>query len=110
MGLTGTEIGQEQFTVETLVDDERIDIRPICDPFIRTTILLRGLRHAWNALFYGIRVEVRVDGSPGAERAVLALDSGDLARDTDLFLAEMAHRRAENQAAGIIGYRVMRPD
>ena len=104
MGLSLGETGTEQFTVSTRVNGELIKAQPIHDPFIRTFIHLRGLRHAWNALTRGIKIQVAVDASHGAQAAIMTLDPRKLEDDTQLFLEQQAQRRSANDAAGIIGY------
>jgi hypothetical protein len=59
------EEGTEQFTVTTRVNQKLIRMQSIHDPFVRTKVTLKGFKHAWNALFGGLAVEVSVDGSPG---------------------------------------------
>lgn len=78
--------GTEQFTVETWVDDQRIKVQPIHDPFIHTTTVIILSRWAhFMAIFRRreIRVRVHVWGSEGAQRAIMALDPKDLQHDTD---------------------------
>lgn len=98
------EEGTEQFNVTTRVNGEMIGEQKIHDPFVRTSVQLRGWRHAWNALFGGIKVQVSVDGSHGAQRAIMTLDPLLLQEDTENFLREMATSRASNSARGIEGY------
>jgi hypothetical protein len=97
------EEGTEQFTVTTRVNDEIIKEQPIHDPFLYTTVTLRGWKHAWNLLRGGIRVSVSVSGSHGAMRAIMSLDPHKLNEDTQQFLEHCAQRRAENDAAGVVG-------
>lgn len=96
--------GTEQFTVTTRVNGQNIGEQRIHDPFIRTQVRLRGFRHAWNALTKGIVIQVAVDGSEGASRAIMTLDPDQLKADTDLILSERAKSRAEN---GIVGLYAM---
>jgi hypothetical protein len=98
------EDGTEQFTVETRVDGKRIRLQEVHDPFTHTTVKLKGWRHAWNALFRGLTVNVNVDGSHGAMRAVMMLDPVKLQKDTEDWLREAAVRRADNAAQGVVGY------
>jgi len=85
------ETGTEQFTVTTRVDGKLIGQHSVHDPFIRTTVTLRGLRHAWRALF-GFKVQVSLDASEGAQRAIMTLDPYKLAKETELILAARAER------------------
>ena len=96
MGLALGEHGSEQFSVETRVDGKQIGFQEIHDPFVRTTVRLKGLRHAWNVLFRGITINVNVDGTHGAMRAVMMLDPQQLQQDTEDHLRDMAQRRAAN--------------
>lgn len=98
------EEGTEQFTVTTRVNEELIREQPVHDPFARTTVILKGWRHAWNALFGGIKVQVVIDGTHGAQRAIMTLDPTVLQKDTEQFLREQSVRREQNTAAGVIGY------
>lgn len=87
------EDGTEQFTVTTRVNDEKIGEVKVHDPFIHTTVKLRGLKHAWNALFRGITVAVHTGGSEGASRAIMTLDPRKLQAETDQILFERAESR-----------------
>jgi hypothetical protein len=98
------ENGTEQFTISTRVNGELIKAQPIHDPFHRTSVHLRGIKHAWTALTKGIRVEVAVDGSHGAVQAVMTLDPRKLEEATQIFLEQQAQRRQANDAAGVVGY------
>jgi hypothetical protein len=89
------EEGTEQFTVTTRLDGKQIGQQEIHDPFIRTSVRLRGFRHAWNALTKGLNIQVAVNGTHGAMRAVMTLDPYKLQDDTEDFLRDMAMRRAE---------------
>jgi hypothetical protein len=106
MGLSLGEHGSEQFTVETRVDGKQIRLQEVHDPFAHTTVKLKGWRHAWNALVHGITINVNIGGTHGAMRAVMTLDPEKLQQDTEEHLREMANRRAENTAAGVVGYYV----
>lgn len=97
------EQGTEQFTVETYVNGERIGERAIHDPFIHTTVVLRGWRHAWRALFGEIKVQVSVSGSQGAQRAIMTLDPEKLANDTKEFLEQC---RISRETSPTMGYCV----
>jgi hypothetical protein len=98
------EEGTEQFTVTTRVNGELIKAQPIHDPFVRTRVTLKGWGHAWRALFGGICVQVAVDGSHGAQAAIMTLDPKRLDEETQIFIERQVMRRAENDAAGVIGY------
>lgn len=87
------ETGTEQFTVTTWVAGELIGEAKVHDPFIRTTIRLRGLKHAWRALF-GFTVQVSVDASEGAQRAIMTLDPYKLTKETEQILAERREARS----------------
>lgn len=75
------EDGTEQFTITTYINEKQIDNRKIHDPFIRSTVKLRGLRWAWRALF-GIKIEIFVNGSEGASRAIMTLNPEVLEEET----------------------------
>lgn len=75
------EEGTEQFTVTTRVNGDLIAELSIHDPFVRTTVKLGGWRHAWRAMFGGIKVQVSVGGTHGAQRAVMTLDPRVLQED-----------------------------
>jgi hypothetical protein len=98
------EEGTEQFSVTTRVNGEQIGFQEIHDPFVRTTVKLRGWKHAWRALFGGLKIQVSVDASHGAQRAIMTLDPTRLQADTEEFLRNMAVSRAENTAMGAVGY------
>lgn len=100
------EEGTEQFTVTTRVNEKLIGQQEIHDPFVRTVVKLRGWGHAWRALFGGIKVQVSVDGTHGAQRAIMTLDPRVLQEDTEQFLREMATSRERNTTEGTVGYFV----
>lgn len=97
------EEGTEQFSVRTHVDGKLIGDKPVHDPFATTTVKLRGLRHAWNALTRGITVQVSVDASHGAISTIMMLDPQALHEQTNIFLERQAQRRAQNEATGTFG-------
>jgi NOTCH protein len=98
------EEGTEQFTATTRVNGEVIAEHKIHDPFIRSTTTLKGWKHAWKAMWGGIRVQVSVDASHGAMRAIMTLDPNKLQEDSEQFLRDMATSRERNAAEGIVGY------
>lgn len=104
MGLSSGDHGDEQFTVETVVDGKQIRLQEVHDPFAHVTVKLKGWRHAWNALVRGLTINVNIGGTSGAMRAVLTLDPKRLQQDTEEFLRDMAQRREDNAAQGIVGY------
>jgi len=84
----------------------------IHDPFMRHTVLMKGWKHAWNALFGGIKVEVAVDGSQGAQRAVMTLNPHALAADSvrmaeERMRSRMVHVAGDLTPEQIRGYRLM---
>jgi len=84
----------------------------IHDPFMRHTVLMKGWKHAWNALFGGIKVEVAVDGSQGAQRAVMTLNPHALAADSVRMAEERMRSRMVHVAGNLTpeqirGYRLM---
>lgn len=94
------ENGTEQFTVTTRVNGEVIGQQAIHDPFIRSTVRLRGFKHAWRALFSGLKIEIALDGSLGASRAIMTLDPHALTAETNKILEDRkksreAHARGE---------------
>ena len=60
---------------------------------------MKGWKHAWNALTGGIKVEVTVDGSQGAQRAIMTLDPHALAADS----VRIAEERERAREAGSDG-------
>lgn len=98
------EEGTEQFSVETVVDGKTIKVQPIHDPFIRATAVTRVSR--WDC-FVGIfipleiRTQVVVNGSEGAQRAIMTLDPKQLAEDTEDILRE---RKQSRESSGTVGY------
>ena len=81
------EEGTEQFTVTTRANEKVIGQQSIHDPFIRSTIKLRGFEWAWKALFGGIKIQVSVDATEGAQRAIMTLNPLTLAEETEKILA-----------------------
>ena len=100
------EEGTEQFTVTARVNEKLIAEQKIHDPFIHSTVTLKGFGHAWRALFGGIKVQVAVDATHGAMRAIMTLDPRVLQEDHDQFLRDMATSRERNAADGVVGYHV----
>jgi hypothetical protein len=98
------EDGTEQFTVETRVNGELIRHQEIHDPFICNTTVIYGLRAAWVALVRGIRVEVVVRGSEGAQRAVMTLDPKKLRVDTEEILEARRLARRLARETRPVGY------
>jgi hypothetical protein len=94
------EDGTEQFTVTTRANEEVIGRQSIHDPFIRSTVKLRGFQWAWKALFGGIKVQVSVDATEGAQRAVMTLNPRQLETDTRLILAERKRAREQGFSDG----------
>lgn len=93
--------GTEQFTVTTRVNGKVIGEQEIHDPFAHTTVTLRGIGHAWRALFRGIKVQVDIGGTHRAISAVMQLDPNKMQAFTEEHLIAMATRRSEN---GVVGY------
>lgn len=96
------EAGTEQFTITTTVNGEKIRTQAIHDPFIRCHTTLRGFRHAWNALTRGIEVVVFVNGTEGAQRAIMTLNPRQLHEDSEQIFADRARSR-EAHARGEYG-------
>jgi hypothetical protein len=94
------EAGTEQFEVETLLNGERIGLQSVHDPFIRSTVKLRGFKHAWNALFGGLKIQIRLDATPGAQRTIMMLDPEAMQTETKSML-EAA--RLSRERSGICG-------
>ncbi len=93
------EDGTEQFSVTTRANGEVIGDQKIHDPFIRTTVKLRGWKWAWKALFGGISVQVSVDGTEGASRAVMTLNPHSLSAETaEIMESRRLSREANMQA------------
>lgn len=89
------EDGTEQFDITTRVNGKIVGAQKIHDPFIRSTVKLRGFGHAWNALFGGLKVEIAVNASEGASRAIMTLNPVVLAKDTEDILEQ---RRLSREA------------
>jgi|SRR5579872_1578860 len=95
------ETGTEQFSVVTRVNEEKIGEHKIHDPFVRTVVILRGFKWAWKALFGGLTIQVSVNSSEGASRAIMTLNPHQLQAETEKMLEERrlsqeAHARAED--------------
>lgn len=97
------EEGTEQFTVESIVDGKTIEVHPIHDPFIHTTV---GLKMSRWSHFKGIfappltKVQVVVRGSEGAQRAIMTMDPIALEADTEDILE---YRRHQYESGGVCG-------
>ena len=98
------EINTEQFELVTRVNGAEIKRQKIHDPFHRTRVVMRGWKHAWNALTKGIEVQVSLDGSEGAMRAIMTLDPYALDQETRNILIERSEQRKANDDAGVSGY------
>lgn len=101
------EQGTEQFTVYTAIDGEKIGEQKIHDPFIHTTIKhTPGRWEHFKQIFAPktIKIQVSVDGSHGAMRAIMTLDPILLQQDTEEILRERAVSRERNSAEGVVGY------
>ena len=101
------EAGTEQFEITTRVNGLVVGEQKIHDPFIRTTVKLRGLRHAWNALFGGLKIEIALNASEGAQRAIMTLDPLELTAETERILEDRrrsreAHARGEVYGACLV--------
>lgn len=94
------EAGTEQFTVTTFVNDQQIKEQRIHDPFIRSTVRLKGWKHAWNSAFHEIKVNIVVDSSEGAQRAIMTMNPNQLQRDTDEILTSRAASRSAHGNGG----------
>lgn len=98
------EAGTEQFTVTTRVDGKLISEQPIHDPFVRTVVRHQMSRwEHFKAMFHPpvMKVLVMVDGSEGANRAIMTLDPVKLEQDTcDILEA----RRIIRETNGTMGF------
>jgi len=65
---------EKQFTYSIELNGERLSGSEIDDPFIHSTVHLRGFRHAWNALTKGITIRFNVGGTRKAIANVFAAD------------------------------------
>jgi hypothetical protein len=92
------EEGTEQFTVTTRVNEKLIGQHSIHDPFVRTTVTLHGWEYMWRALFGGIKVQVCVDGTHGAQSAIMSLNPTDLQESTEEHLRWCAMSRSDRDA------------
>jgi hypothetical protein len=100
------EEGTEQFSVETLVDGKTIRVQPIHDPFIRSTTKVSMSRWGHFLAIFKPRkmcVQVCVNASLGAQRAVMTLDPEQLASDTEEILHDIKIAR---ESSPTIGYCV----
>lgn len=97
------ETGTEQFGVRTFVDGALNHEQPIHDPFIRTKIVTGiGRLDLFKAMFrkqFSITIEVWVDGSEGASRAIMCLNPHELQRETEEIL-EARRQSRERHARG----------
>jgi hypothetical protein len=86
------EHGTEQFAISVYVDGELIRKQQIHDPFIRNTTVVGISRFdLFKALFrkqFEVKVQVRVEGSVAAMRAVMTLDPVALQKETEHILEE----------------------
>jgi hypothetical protein len=100
--------GTEQFVVEVTVDGKIVKTQAIHDPFVHntTTVWISRWDH-FKAIFKQrkIIVQVSVQGSPGAQRAVMTLNPEKLAADTREILEERRTSR-EGFGDGTIGAAV----
>jgi hypothetical protein len=64
---------EKSYTVEVCEQNQRVSKQPIDDPFIRTTINLRGWRSAWRVL-RGLELTVVVSGTPERTADVMRLN------------------------------------
>lgn len=93
----------EQFTVTTYLDEKRLNEQAVHDPFARTTVVISRwdlLKAAWRGK---LKVQVRVDGSQGAQRAIMTLNPYQLEKDTSEILDE---RRRSRESSATVGYCV----
>lgn len=101
------EEGTEQFTVSTRVNGDLLAEQKIHDPFIHTTVkhTLSRWGH-FKQVFKpkAITINIAVDGSHGAVRAIMNLDPVQLQQDSEEFLRERAASRERNTAEGVVGY------
>ena len=101
------EEGTEQFTVSTRVNGEKVAEQKIHDPFIHSTVkhTLSRWEH-FKQVFAPkvITVQIAVDGSHGAMRAIMTLDPIRLQQDSEEWLRDMATCRERNSAEGVVGY------
>jgi hypothetical protein len=94
--------GTEQFTVETILDGESIGVQKIHDPFIfNETVIMLSRWDCFLSIFRRRRicVEVHIQGSLGAQRAIMTLDPERMARDTEEILEQRRLSR-ENSVGG----------
>jgi predicted membrane GTPase involved in stress response len=101
------EEGTEQFTITTKVNGEIVGVQPIHDPFVRNTTTTTTVFSRWDALKmvftkkpFTATVTVCVDGSPGAQRAIMTLDPESLMRETETMLADAKRSREEMALSG----------
>ena len=89
------EDGTEQFSLAASANGKVIARQPIHDPFIRSTVKLRGLGWAWKALFGGIKVQISVDATEGAQRAIMTMNPRQLEAETQQILADRKRTREQ---------------
>jgi hypothetical protein len=61
---------EKQFSWTMYEDDKQVNGGELDDPFIRTTIRLKGLKTAWRILWHGLKLNVCVDGTRAAHNVV----------------------------------------
>lgn len=86
------EEGTEQFTAETWVNGKQIGFQKIHDPFAHTVVKI-GWRECLVGLFRGLKVEVGIRGSEGAQRAIMTLNPKVLEFETAQILEERRRNR-----------------
>ncbi len=99
--------GTEQFTVTTWQNGKLMREQEIHDPFIRSTVVIQASRwDLFKALFqrqHEMRIEIHVNGTEGAQRAIMTLDPAQLQRDTEEILEQ---RRISRENSPTVGHYV----
>jgi hypothetical protein len=68
---------EKQFSWRMYEEDKQVNGGDLDDPFIRTTIRLKGFKTAWKILWSGLKLNVRVDGTRAAHNVIFRGDYDD---------------------------------
>lgn len=107
-GLTGPpflgESGTEQFEVITEVEGKEIGRQSVHDPFIHTRVTIHGWRNAWRVLTSGLKVQVSVSSSQGAQRAIMTLNPHALIEESAVMLRDAKASRESSETVEYNGH------
>lgn len=108
MGLIDTKDGEEQFSLMIHINNKLLVKHGMTDPFIHSTLWIAGWRDAWRCFLAGlgigkgIVVNLTVNGSQAAEKAVMMLDPKAM-DETNRQLDEERARRKRTQT-DLVGF------